>query len=477
MGMATPRLGVVATMSTMSYPPFMLARLSSTIDSLTRGRFGWNIVTSAEDLAAQNFGMDKLPLREHRYAMADEYMHVVRALFDSWEPDAIVLDRKNGVYADPSKVHTIDHKGEFYQVRGPLNTVPSPQGRPVFVQAGASPRGRDFAAQHADSIISVANGVEGMKAFREDIRARAVAQGRDPNEIKVLFCITPTLADTEEEARAKYIRTTTSDNFVTDILSSISAITEIDFSQFEVDKPLPHKLVTNGESGSLDKFQQWGSGKTLRELAADGGGGLVSSLELIGTPDQVADKMGEAMAEVGGDGFLITTPVLRVSRRYLVEIADGLVPALQRRGLVRTDYAHQKLRDNLHGVLNAVGQCAPVEQGPPPGSSTITRQSYRDAMARLGAAVNIVTTDGPGGRARLHRLGGVQRHRHAADPAGLPQQRQFGEPRLPRQWRALRQHAGLGPGGPVAAVRRPHARPPSASPPPTGRSPPPARRC
>jgi FMN-dependent oxidoreductase (nitrilotriacetate monooxygenase family) len=347
MGMATSRLGVVATMSTMSYPPFMLARLSSTIDSLTRGRFGWNIVTSAEDLAAQNFGMDKLPLREHRYAMADEYMHVVRALFDSWEPDAIVLDRKNGVYADPSKVHTIDHKGEFYQVRGPLNTVPSPQGRPVFVQAGASPRGRDFAAQHADSIISVANGVEGMKAFREDIRARAVAQGRDPNEIKVLFCITPTLADTEEEARAKYIRTTTSDNFVTDILSSISAITEIDFSQFEVDKPLPHKLVTNGESGSLDKFQQWGSGKTLRELAADGGGGLVSSLELIGTPDQVADRMGEAMAEVGGDGFLITTPVLRVSRRYLVEIADGLVPALQRRGLVRTAYAHQKLRDNL----------------------------------------------------------------------------------------------------------------------------------
>jgi FMN-dependent oxidoreductase (nitrilotriacetate monooxygenase family) len=347
MGMATSRLGVVATMSTMSYPPFMLARLSSTIDSLTRGRFGWNIVTSAEDLAAQNFGMDKLPLREHRYAMADEYMHVVRALFDSWEPDAIVLDRKNGVYADPSKVHTIDHKGEFYQVRGPLNTVPSPQGRPVFVQAGASPRGRDFAAQHADSIISVANGIEGMKAFREDIRARAVAQGRDPNEIKVLFCITPTLADTQEEARTKYIRTTTSDNFVTDILSSISAITEIDFAQFEVDKPLPYKLVTNGESGTLDKFQQWGSGKTLRELAADGGGGLVSSLELIGTPDQVADRMGEAMAEVGGDGFLITTPVLRVSRRYLVEIADGLVPALQRRGLVRTAYAHQKLRDNL----------------------------------------------------------------------------------------------------------------------------------
>ena len=347
MGMATKRLGVVATMSTMAYPPFMLARLSSTIDSLTRGRFGWNIVTSAEDLAAQNFGLDKLPLREDRYAMADEYMDVVRKLFDSWEPDAVVLDRENGIYVDPSKVHTIDHVGKYYKVRGPLNTVPSPQGRPVFVQAGASPRGRDFAALHADSIISVANGVKGMKEFRDDIRARAEKLGRDPDEIKVLFCITPTLGDTEEEARAKYARTIASDNFVIDILSSISAITEIDFAQFEVDEPLPEKLITNGESGTLDKFQQWGSGKTLRELAGEAGGGLVSSLELIGTPDQVADQMGAAMAEIGGDGFLITTPVLRVSRRYLVEIADGLIPALQRRGLSRTAYAHEKLRDNL----------------------------------------------------------------------------------------------------------------------------------
>ncbi len=347
MGMATSRLGIVATMSTMAYPPFLLARLCSTIDSLTRGRFGWNIVTSAEDLAAKNFNMDVLPLRETRYEMADEYLDVVRKLFDSWEKDAVVLDREGGVYADPSKVHTIDHKGKYYQVRGPLNTVPSPQGRPVFVQAGASPRGRDFAAIHADSIISVASGVAEMKAFREDIRARAIAKGRDPDEIKVLFCITPTLGETEEEAQAKYKRVVSSDYFITDTLSSISAITEIDFAQFDIDKPLPEKLVTNGESGSLDKFQQWGSGKTLRELVVGGGGGLVSSVELIGTPDQVAERMGEVMAEVGGDGFLITTPVLRVSRRYLTEVADGLVPALQKRGLARSTYNHALLRDTL----------------------------------------------------------------------------------------------------------------------------------
>lgn len=347
MGMATQHLGVVATMSTMAYPPFMLARLSSTIDSLTKGRFGWNVVTSAEDLMAKNFGMDKLPPREDRYAMAEEYMEVCDKLFNSWEPDAVVLDRKNGIYADGSKVHTIDHKGKYYQVRGPLNTVPSPQRRPVYLQAGASPRGRDFAARYADAIVSVANGVEGMKAFRTDIRARAEAIGRNPDDIKVFFCICPSLGETEAEARARYENVTMSDNFVTDVLISISAITEIDFSKYDLDKPLPEKLVTNGESGTLDKFQQWGSGKTLRELAASGGGGLVSSMELIGTPAQVADKMGEAMAEVGGDGFLITTPVLRVSRRYITEICDGLVPELQARGLVRTEYKHQLLRDNL----------------------------------------------------------------------------------------------------------------------------------
>jgi alkanesulfonate monooxygenase SsuD/methylene tetrahydromethanopterin reductase-like flavin-dependent oxidoreductase (luciferase family) len=138
-----------------------------------------------------------------------------------------------------------------------------------------------------------------------------------------------------------------SPNFIEDILVSISAITDIDFSKYPLDEPLPGRLVTNGEQGSLDKFQNYGSGKTLRELVVGGAGGMVSSVELIGTPDQVAARMGEVMGEVGGDGFLITTPVLRVSRRYLVEVVDGLVPALQRRGLARTSYEHKMLRDNL----------------------------------------------------------------------------------------------------------------------------------
>jgi FMN-dependent oxidoreductase (nitrilotriacetate monooxygenase family) len=347
MGMATRHLGVVATMSTLAYPPFLMARLASTIDSLTKGRFGWNVVTSAEDLAAQNFGLDKLPPRELRYEMAEEYMEVMGKLFGSWEPGAVVRDRENGIYADHTKVHPIDHQGKFFKVRGPLNTVRSPQGRPVYLQAGASPRGRDFAAKHADSIVSVASGVESMKAFRADIRARAAAIGRDPDSIKVMFCVTPALGETEEDAREKLHRQLNAPHFIDDMLASISAITDIDFSKFALDEPLPEKLSTNGEQGSLDKFQQWGSGKTLRQLVVDGAGGMVSSVELIGTPKSVAARMAEVMEEVGGDGFLITTPVLRVGRRYLVEVADGLVPELQRLGCVRTEYKHQLLRDNL----------------------------------------------------------------------------------------------------------------------------------
>src|SRR5712671_5326865 len=232
---ATSRLGVVATMSTLAWPPFMLARASATIDHIAGGRFGWNIVTSGEDLAAQNFGMDVLPPRETRYAMADEYMDLVNQLFDSWEPGAVVKDRARGVYADHTKVHPIHFKGEFFEVRGPLNTAPSPQGRPTYVQAGGSPRGRDFAAKHADSIIATANQISGMKAYRDDVRQHAVKIGRSPDDIKVLFLVYPFLGETSDEAKAKYQRMVASDSFIHAALASVGQITDIDFSQFDLD--------------------------------------------------------------------------------------------------------------------------------------------------------------------------------------------------------------------------------------------------
>jgi long-chain alkane monooxygenase len=340
---ATSRLGVVATMSTMAWPPFMLARVSTTIDHIAGGRFGWNIVTSGEDAAAQNFGLDTLPPRELRYAMADEYMELVYQLFDSWEPDAVVMDHERGIYADWRKVHPILFEGEFFKCRGALNTVPSPQRRPTFVQAGGSPRGRAFAAKHADSIIATANQVLGMKQYRDDVRAHAVNFGRDPDNIKVLFLVYPFLGETSEEALAKYRRMVTSENFVHAALASVGQITDIDFSRFDLDEPLP-RITTNGEQGSLDKFAQWGTNKTLRQLASER---FDSGLDLIGTPDEVADRMGRAMEEIGGDGFLISTPFQRVSRRYINEVCEGLVPALQRRGLVRETYTRSTLRETL----------------------------------------------------------------------------------------------------------------------------------
>jgi alkanesulfonate monooxygenase SsuD/methylene tetrahydromethanopterin reductase-like flavin-dependent oxidoreductase (luciferase family) len=253
------------------------------------------------------------------------------------------MDRERGIYADYRKVHPIHFEGKFFKCRGPLNTVRSPQGRPVFVQAGGSPRGRGFAAKVSDSIVATANGIAGMKQYRDDVRSRAAAAGRNPDDIKVLFLIYPILGETSDEARAKQRRMVTAPDFVEAVLASTGTITDIDFSQFDLDAPLPH-LTTNGEQGSLDKFQQWGSGKTLRQLCAER---FDTGFELIGTPDQVADQMEEAIEAIGGDGFLISTPFQRVSRRFIVEITEGLVPALQRRGLVRTAYTGATLRETL----------------------------------------------------------------------------------------------------------------------------------
>lgn len=345
MSAGTTNLGIVITMSTLGYPPFLLARLCSTLDHIAKGRFGWNVVTSAEDAAAQNFGLDQLPPRELRYDMAHEYMDLCYRLWDSWERDAIVMDRERGVYADWKKVHPIHFSGKFFKSRGPLNTAPMPQGRPVIVQAGGSPKGRDFAAKHADSIITLADGLEGMKEYRNDIRERARKHGRNPDDIKVLFLVIPTIAETKEAAYSRRDELSKSLPFVDQTLSLLSAITDIDFSKFEMDQPLPH-LTTNGEQGSLDKFQQSGSGKTLRQLVYESAE-FESSIELIGTPDSVADDMGRIMDEVGGDGFLITMHNQAVSRRQVLEVTEGLVPALQRRGLVRTEYTGKTLRENL----------------------------------------------------------------------------------------------------------------------------------
>jgi FMN-dependent oxidoreductase (nitrilotriacetate monooxygenase family) len=344
MANATSRLGVIPTMSTSFYPPFMLARLCSTVDHIARGRFGWNVVTSAEDRSAQNFGLDKLYEHDERYAMASEYMELVTKLWESWEPDAIERNHETGTYANYKRVHTIDFEGKYYKSRGPLNTAPSPQYRPSIAQAGASPPGRELAAQHADTIVAPANGAAAMRAYREDIHERIKANGRDPSHCKVLYLVSPIVADTHEEAVAKRDRWFNDPLYIEYMLAEISSITEIDFAQFDLDKPVP-PVTTNGERGSLESFLARGEGKTLREIVT--GSGLTSKVPFIGTPAEVAEEMGELMAEVGGDGYLITSPVMRLNRRYVTEITDGLIPELQKRGLTRTEYTTTMLRDHL----------------------------------------------------------------------------------------------------------------------------------
>jgi FMN-dependent oxidoreductase (nitrilotriacetate monooxygenase family) len=341
---ATKRLGIVPTLSTFAYHPYLTARTVGTLDQISNGRAGWNMVTGSSDFAAQNFGMDRLPDHDLRYEMAAEYIDIVTRLWDSWEPGAIVADHESGVLIDPAKVNTIDFKGSYYASRGPLNSGPCPQGRPVIAQAGGSARGRTIAATYADTIVAHPKGIEAMKDYRTDVRRQMVAMGRDPNSCKILFMAYPILASTAAEAQERAAQRAVSAAQNLDArLAQFGWSTNIDFSGADLDAPVG-ELSTNGHQSSLAGFLRKAGKNTLREamIAYSSAGACV---DLVGTPEQVAGQMEEAMQEVGGDGFLIALP--NVSRRAVAEVTDGLVPALQRRGLVRKEYEHAQFRDNL----------------------------------------------------------------------------------------------------------------------------------
>ncbi|MBX9752695.1 MAG: NtaA/DmoA family FMN-dependent monooxygenase [Roseococcus sp.] len=346
MSAATSRIGIVPTLSTFAYPPYLLARLVASLDQVSGGRIGWNMVTGSSDYAAMNYGMPGMPDHDHRYDVADEYMAAVNSLWDSWEPGAIIADTESGILVDHTKVHAADFKGKFFSTRGPLNSGPCVQGRPVIAQAGGSARGKRFAALHADTVVASVKGAAGMRAYRDDVRAAAVAQGRDPDRIKILFLVNPLIADSMEEADLRRRqRLARAEAQVPQLLAHFGKITNIDFGKMDMDAPVSSMhLTTNGHQQSLDDFKRFAGNRSLRE-AMLGYRGNPGSVELIGTPDSVAARMEEVMQEAGGDGFLIT--LNDVSRRSIAEIADGLVPALQARGLARRAYGHEQFRDNL----------------------------------------------------------------------------------------------------------------------------------
>ncbi len=344
MAQATSRLGIVPTLSTFAYHPYLTARIVGTLDQISAGRGGWNMVTGSSDFSGQNFGLDKLPDHDTRYEMAAEYIEVVTRLWESWESGAIVADRKSGVLIDPGKVHTIDYAGQYYKSRGPLNSGPAPQGRPVIAQAGGSAKGREIAAKYADTIVAHPKGIEAMKDYRHEVRTHMQRFGREPDSCKILFMIYPILGDTAEHAKEKADqRAITAAQNVDQRLAQMGWTTNIDFSGHDLDAPL-QELTTNGHQSSLAGFIRKAGGKTLREaiISYSSAGG---SVDLVGTPDAVAAQMQEVMQEVGGDGFLFALP--NVSRKSVAEITDGLIPALQQRGLVRKQYGCQHFRDNL----------------------------------------------------------------------------------------------------------------------------------
>jgi FMN-dependent oxidoreductase (nitrilotriacetate monooxygenase family) len=343
---ASKHIGIIGTVSTIQYPPFLAARLMTTLDHLTEGRAGINVVTSVTDRVAQNFGFEQHVEHDLRYEMAGEWMEVVSRLWESWEPDALVLDAEAPRYADHTKVHPINFEGKYFKCRGPLNTIPGPQRRPVVAQAGNSGPGRDFAAQHADTMLAMGRTVEQMREFRQDMHRRLALFGRKPGDLKILFLVTPIVAATDAEAQERErfrAKMAWSEENIEELLWGLSYVSggKVDFAKFDLDAPLP-PVISNGEQSSMQQYTKGTGTRTLREIAATVR--QIGDLGLIGSPDTVAVKMGEVMDAVGGDGFLFYP---EMTRRTISEIADGLAPALRRRGLIRSAYSHPNFRDNL----------------------------------------------------------------------------------------------------------------------------------
>ena len=348
MGLAAKRLGLGATYSTTYYSPFHVARLFASLDHFTHGRIAWNVVTSLNDSEAQNFGMAEHLEHGDRYDAADEFMEAACGLWDSWEDGAVLLDKGTGRFADPQKVHRIDYSGEWFQVRGPFTVPRSPQGHPVLIQAGQSERGRQFAARWGELLFVIYPTPDACKAYRGDLRQRALAAGRDADSVKVAPAVYVVVDETPEKAQEKLEQIESLANQV-DSLTLLSEVFNYDFSQHPVDEPLSDEILASmsGIRGFLDRvidlsgtknpsvndFVKWSGRGTLRELPL-----------FTGTPAQVADQM-ESWFQAGAcDGFVLAATHMPGAYEDFVNL---VVPELQSRGLFRQDYVDGTLRDNL----------------------------------------------------------------------------------------------------------------------------------
>lgn len=339
----TEHLGFGYTSSIMQYHPFSFARLISTLDHLTHGRVAWNIVTSFTRSAARNYGLTALPEHDERYAMADEYTRLCYRLWeDSWADDAVLRDKQRGVYADPARVRDIDHDGRWYSVHGCHLCEPSPQRTPVLFQAGASGRGTDFAAENAECVFVIGANPQVAGEYAQNVRAKMAGFGRQPDDVVCFAYMKIITGSTEAEARARYNEYFEQVSYE-GAMALLCAWTGVDFSQYAPDAPVEY-IETNAVRTVLHSFTAADPGRrwTLRDVArfvGIGGAGPV----LVGAPEQIADQLEDWIA-AGVDGFNLSYATLPQS---FEDFVDGVVPILQRRGRMQTEYRPGTLREKL----------------------------------------------------------------------------------------------------------------------------------
>ena len=342
----TQRIGLIVTATTTYSEPYTMARKMASLDHMTGGRAAWNVVTSGDPHEAPNFGRDEHWGREERYLRAREYVDVVKGLWDSWEDDAFVRDKENAIFFNPDKLHTLNHKGTHFSVRGPLNLPRPPQGWPVIVQAGASAPGRDLSARIGEIVFAAPQGgLSAAQEYYKDVKGRMAAFGRRPEDMKIMIGMCPVVGDTEEEADRKYdeLMSITHPDVV---VQNLNQILGMDISGYDLDGPPPQDLPeTAGMKSKRDMLVSVmrKEGMTLRalyrDLAAARGHWIVK-----GTPAQIADEMETWFRAEGTDGFLIMPAYFPVA---LQDFTEKVVPELQRRGLFRTEYEGKTLRDHL----------------------------------------------------------------------------------------------------------------------------------
>jgi FMN-dependent oxidoreductase (nitrilotriacetate monooxygenase family) len=341
---ATSHIGLVATLTVSYSEPYNVARQFASLDHISGGRAGWNVVTSWLEGSAANYSKQSHLAHDVRYKLAGEYLDVVQGLWDSWEDDALVHDKATGVFFDPNKLHTLNHKGEFFQVKGPLNIARSPQGQPVIFQAGASEDGRNYAAQRADAIFVHQDSLNEGKDYYSDLKRRAAGYGRDPDALLILPGIRPVVGSTEAEVERKY------QDFanLTSIENALSMLgrpfNDYDFLQHDLDAPFPDIAAQGANSNQSQSNRILEVARkdnlTLRQVALRF---ATPRSDFIGTPEQVADAFERWLVERGSDGFVVNVSL----PKELEVLTETVIPILQKRGIVREDYDSDTFRGNL----------------------------------------------------------------------------------------------------------------------------------